>query len=128
MPCIRRAPISRSMVGARLHSSDPRAKIVRPTWNTRRRPNRSPAAPESISSDASTRVYTSTTHCSCGVVADMSLRMDGNATLTMVASIDTISRLRQHETRMMTLRRGFGSVRSTTIVKLQPLPRQTMSG
>ncbi len=56
MPCRNRAPISVSMVGARLHTSDPSAKSVSPIWNTRRRPKRSPVAPESISSDASTRV------------------------------------------------------------------------
>ncbi len=44
------------MVGATLHSSEPSAKVTSPIWNTRRRPNRSPVAPASISSDASTRV------------------------------------------------------------------------
>ena len=51
-----RAAISNSMLGARLHNSEPAAKISRPAWNTRLRPQRSPAAPESSSSDASTRV------------------------------------------------------------------------
>ena len=56
MACSRRATISISMLGARLHSSEPIAKTIRPIWKTRRRPKRSPVAPESISSDASTRV------------------------------------------------------------------------
>ena len=56
MPWMSLAPIRVWMSGATLHSSEPTAKIVRPIWNTRRRPNRSPVAPESISSDASTRV------------------------------------------------------------------------
>ena len=42
--------------GAMLHSSEPSAKTVSPIWNTRRRPKRSPVAPASISSEASTRV------------------------------------------------------------------------
>ena len=54
--------------------------------------------------------------------------MLGMATLTIVASIDTISRLRQQDTRMMALRRRSGSAKlgttddsfiHTTIVKLQ---------
>ena len=48
--------------------------------------------------------------------------MRGIATLTIVASIDTISRLRQQDTRMMALRRRLSAADSfihTTIVKLQ---------
>jgi hypothetical protein len=63
-------------------------------------------APESISSEASTRVYTSMTHCSWDAVAPRSSRIDGMATLTMVASIDTISKLRQQDARTIALRRG----------------------
>ena len=48
--------ISVSMFGATLHSSEPSEKTIRPIWKTRRRPNRSPVAPDSISSEASTRV------------------------------------------------------------------------
>ncbi len=60
--------------------------------------------------------------------------MLGMATLTIVASIDTISRLRQQDTRMMALRRALWAPRSwgrpddsfihTTIVKLQLLRRK----
>ena len=56
IPCRNRAPMSASMDGARLHASEPIANSARPVWNTRRRPRRSPAAPASISSDASTSV------------------------------------------------------------------------
>ena len=56
MPCSKRAAMSVSMDGARLHASDPTAKTASPVWNTRLRPSRSPAAPASISSDASTSV------------------------------------------------------------------------
>ena len=49
----------------------------------------------------------SMTHCSWEVVAPRSVRMAGTATLTMVASIDTISRLRQQDIRTMALRRGL---------------------
>ena len=54
--CMKRAAISISIVGARLHSSDPSAKTVSPIWKVRLRPKRSPAAPDRISSDASTSV------------------------------------------------------------------------
>ena len=56
IPWTSRAAMSSWMVPARLHSSDPSAKTIRPVWNTRRRPNRSPAAPASSSREASTRV------------------------------------------------------------------------
>ena len=56
IPCRKRAPINASIVGARLHASEPSANSVSPIWNTRRRPNRSPVAPDSISSEASTSV------------------------------------------------------------------------
>src|SRR3954471_21943814 len=49
----------------------------------------------------------SMTHCSCDADACRSSRMFGMATLTIVASIDTISRLRQQDTRMMPLRRAL---------------------
>ncbi len=56
MACNKRAAISISMFGARLHNNDAAAKTVSPIWNVRRLPNRSPIAPDSISSEASTRV------------------------------------------------------------------------
>jgi hypothetical protein len=54
--CSNRAMIRVSMLGARLHSSEPIAKTTSPIWKIRLRPNRSPVAPDNISSDASTRV------------------------------------------------------------------------
>ena len=54
--CTKRAAMSIPMLGARLHSSDPSAKTVSPIWKVRLRPKRSPVAPDSISSDASTSV------------------------------------------------------------------------
>lgn len=56
IPWISLAPIRVSMSGARLHSSEPTAKVAKPIWKIRRRPKRSPVAPESISSEASTSV------------------------------------------------------------------------
>ena len=52
--CTARAAISMSMTGARLHSREPNMKIAIPICRTRRRPNRSPAAPPSSCSDATT--------------------------------------------------------------------------
>ena len=54
--CRNRAPISTSMVGARLHASDPTAKMTSPMRNIRLRPNRSAVAPESMSRLARVRV------------------------------------------------------------------------
>jgi hypothetical protein len=54
--CSMRARIRISMLGDRLHSSEPSAKTINPIWNVRLRPNRSAVAPESSNSDASTSV------------------------------------------------------------------------
>ncbi|MNI48610.1 hypothetical protein D3C73_1031820 [compost metagenome] len=45
IPCKARPPISISTVGARPQAMDARAKMLTPIRKTRRRPNRSPAAP-----------------------------------------------------------------------------------
>lgn len=50
--CINRAAMRTSMVGARLHSSEPSMKTVVPICRTRRRPNLSPASPPSNCRDA----------------------------------------------------------------------------
>ena len=55
-PCTNRAAMSSSIDGARLHSSDPNANSVKPSWKVLRLPKRSPVAPARISSDASTSV------------------------------------------------------------------------
>ena len=66
------------------------------------------------------------THWICDPEAPNSERMLGIATLTIVASIDTISRLRQQDTRMMPLRRALRGPREagddrTTVSFTQPL-------
>ena len=60
----------------------------------------------------------STTHCSWDGEAPRSLRMDGMATLTIVESIDTISRLRQQDIRMMALRRGLNERTTVSFTQL----------
>ncbi len=54
--CTARNSTSHPRLGARLQSSEPSTKTTRPVWNTRRRPKRSASEPNSISSEASTRV------------------------------------------------------------------------
>ena len=50
------------------------------------RPNRSDRLPNVSSSAANTRLYASTTHCSCVVVACSSRTIAGSATFTIVVS------------------------------------------
>ena len=52
--CSARAATSQPTPGASPHSSDPRPKTARPTWNTRRRPTRSAVDPASTRNAAST--------------------------------------------------------------------------
>ncbi len=54
--CTIRNTISRSMVGANPHSSDPIPNTTSPAWNVRRRPTRSAVEPETISKLARTSV------------------------------------------------------------------------
>ncbi len=54
--CTMRNAISEPVFGATLHNSEPRLNSTSPTWNVRRRPNRSAVDPDSISRLASTRV------------------------------------------------------------------------
>ncbi|BBY57718.1 hypothetical protein MSAR_08540 [Mycolicibacterium sarraceniae] len=58
------------------------------------------------------------THCICEAEACRSVRIAGIATFTIVESIETISRLRQQDAKMMAFRRAL---RSTTVVITQPL-------
>ena len=51
-----RKAISQPVLGARLHSSEPRPKSVSPTWKVRLRPTRSPVDPPSMSRLARTSV------------------------------------------------------------------------
>ena len=55
-PWSMRKAISQPRLGARLQSSEPSVNSTRPSWNTRRRPKRSPIEPDSISRLASTSV------------------------------------------------------------------------
>ena len=55
-PCKTRKPTSQPRLGASEHSQEPRVKRLRPTWKMVLLPIRSAAAPENISSDASTIV------------------------------------------------------------------------
>ena len=57
-PCSTRKAISQLRLGASEHSQEPRVNRLRPTWKMVLRPIRSAAAPENISRDASTIVYT----------------------------------------------------------------------
>ena len=54
--CTARKPISQPVLGARLHSSEPRPNSANPVWKVRLRPNRSPVDPPSMSRLASTSV------------------------------------------------------------------------
>jgi len=54
--CKPRNATSQPRLGARLHSSEPSVNRMSPSWNTRRRPNRSALDPDSINRLAITSV------------------------------------------------------------------------
>ena len=93
--CTIRKATSHPTDGARLHSSDPPTKIVRPVWKVRRRPTRSAVEPDSSRKLASTTTYASMVHCNPEIGAPRSSLIDGNATLMIVVSMLTINRLMQ---------------------------------
>ncbi len=76
---------------------------------TRLRPTRSAVDPASISSAASTSVYASIAHWSPDVLAPKSRCMAGRATLRIVLSMLTISRLMQQMASTSRRRRWVGS-------------------
>ncbi len=98
--CTPRKTTSAVTLQARLHSSDPSVNTTSPIWNTRRRPNRSAIDPEAISRLPMTSVYASTDHCRPLREACSPRRIAGSATLTMVESVPTISRLMQQMARI----------------------------
>ena len=107
--CIIRNSTSQPSPGARLQSSEPSVNVARPVWKVRRRPTRSAVEPDSIRRLASTRVYASTVHCRPETDACRSCWMDGSATLTIVLSRPTMSRLMQQIARISALRRLLSS-------------------
>jgi hypothetical protein len=84
--CSARAPISQPSPGARLHAAEQTANRTRPVLKTRRRPTRSPVAPEVMTRLARPSTYASTTHWRSAMPACRSRPMVGSATLTAVAS------------------------------------------
>ena len=93
--CTTRAAIRNPRLGAMPHSSEPIENTARPTWNTSRRPIRSAVDPASISRLASTSVYAEIVHCNPETEACSARWIEGSATLTIVVSRPTISRLIQ---------------------------------
>ena len=90
IPWIARPAISQPLLGATAHSSENTPNATTPIANTRRRPNRSPSEPPTSSSDESVSRYASTTHCCTARPPCRLARIDGSATLTIVASRNTI--------------------------------------
>jgi hypothetical protein len=109
--------MSHPTLGARLHSNDPRPNDASPVWKVRRRPTRSAVDPASIRKLASMRVYASIVHCRLGTEAPRSRRREGSATLTIVLSMPTTSRLRQQIASTSRRRRALSS--GTTIRSLE---------
>ena len=67
---------------ARPAQAEASVKIVKPTANMRRRPNRSPSAAPVSSSTAKVSVYALTVHSSCESDACRSRRITGSAVVT----------------------------------------------
>ena len=69
---------------------EPSVKIVSPSANMRRRPNRSPSAAPVRSKTANVSVYALTVHSSCSSDAPRSRRMTGIAVVTTRLSSETM--------------------------------------
>src|SRR5438874_9518165 len=89
-PCTARATISCRTPTANPHHADAAAKMTTPTRNTRRRPNRSPAAPPTNKRAARKSAYASTTHWTSVRLAESSRCSAGSATLTTVPSMNAM--------------------------------------
>ena len=93
-PWTARAAISQPTVGARAQASEASANTTVPVSNSRRRPNRSPAAPPTRISEPRKRVYPFTTHCSAPRLASSPRCITGSAIVTTVASMNAIAEAR----------------------------------
>src|SRR5436309_9168287 len=89
-PWIARAAMSWRTLPARPHHTDAVANSATPITNTRRRPNRSPAAPPTSNSAARNNAYDSTTHCTSTRFAESSRCNAGSATFTTVPSMNAM--------------------------------------
>src|SRR5437868_6981268 len=78
------------MLPASPHQTGAAANSVTPITNTRRRPNRSPAAPPTSNSAARNSAYDSTTHCTSTRVPESSRCNAGSATFTTVPSMNAM--------------------------------------
>src|SRR5690606_9350594 len=85
-PCRARAPMSAAPPPARAAATLAAVNPALPGPPIRRRPNRSPARPNGISSAANTSAYTEVTHSASAVVSPRSVMILGRRTPTMVAS------------------------------------------
>jgi hypothetical protein len=115
--CTIRKATSQPTDGARLHSSDPLTKIVRPIWKVRRRPIRSAVEPDSSRKLASTMTYASMVHCNPEIGASKSELIDGNATLMIVVSMLTMNRLIQQMPSTRSLRRRLRRMTAMVVAK-----------
>ncbi len=96
-PWTNRAMISTCWFPARPHRADAAVNTPSPVRKTRRRPARSPNRPASSSSPPNAIRYAFTTHARAAAVKCSSVRIDGSATFTMVAS-STIMSMLPHST------------------------------
>ena len=94
-PIAARAPISSAADPAWDATADAAANAAKPRASAPRRPYRSPRLPAASSSPASTRVYASTIHCSCALLACNCRDSVGRATLTIVPSTLMTKMLKQ---------------------------------
>ena len=89
-PCAARAVMSCPTSTARPHQTEAAAKSATPIAKMRRLPYRSPSAPPTSRSAASSSAYDSTIHCASAAVAPNATCSAGNATFTTVPSMKTM--------------------------------------
>ena len=116
-PCSARVVIKTPGVPAQADASEPAANKTRPAVSAVLRPKRSPRLPARSRKLAKTSVYASTIHCSALDPAPSSRTNDGSATLTIVPSMPTISRL-THSTARIHQRRGSGVTAASDMARV----------
>ena len=107
--CSTRAAISSWSVGASAHSSEPAENTTRPIWNTLRRPIRSAVDPTASAGWRSSACRRRSSTEGRRREAPNERWMAGSATLTIVTSRPTISRLIEQMTRISRRRRRLRS-------------------
>ncbi len=106
-PCATRAAIKKAGLVASAHNNEAKVNPISPIKKARLRPNWSPIRPPVINPAANASVYPATVHWSSASLAPNDMDIEGAATLTIVASSNSMKTATKTTTREISCERGL---------------------